>query len=459
MFLTKIRNWNKRAKDKFRHHITYSRINNEFEDYLSKNKTISDNPSCLFIVPDRESPVNSVHIGVSSIASYIFSKGKFDSHAINTSLFNDEEIEYLLKRYRYKYVFITMLSGQEETVYSISELIKNLLDDVKVVVGGPHVTVTGNDAIKNCSYIDYLVVGEGEEPALELLNGFKVDEIKGLIYRDELNNIVINAERPLNMNLDTFPIPRRDIYIRSNWKEHVILTSRGCPFKCNFCCSSKIWKHRLRFRSISEIDKELSMLVPTMRKDEYIVINDDMFNFRKERTVELCNVFRKYDVKYFARGIRADRVDAEIARNLSESGCMSCGVGIESVDNNSLKMMNKYLTFEQIERGCKLLMDNNIEICGQFIIGNIGDTLETVKKSIEFGKQLHVASFYPIYVLPGTALEEYVIKNNLMLPEPYLVTGLTGPRKTAYIFFETSIFPLEDRIKAIRLTDEAGFLT
>lgn len=201
------------------------------------------------------------------------------------------------------------------------------------------------------------------------------------------------------------------------------------------------------------------MLVPTMRKDEYIVINDDMFNFRKERTVELCNVFRKYDVKYFARGIRADRVDAEIARNLSESGCMSCGVGIESVDNNSLKMMNKHLTFEQIERGCKLLMDNNIEICGQFIIGNIGDTLETVKKSIEFGKQLHVASFYPIYVLPGTALEEYVIKNNLMLPEPYLVTGLTGPKKNAYIFFETSIFSLEDRIKAIRLADEAGFLT
>ena len=73
---------------------------------------------------------------------------------------------------------------------------------------------------------------------------------------------------------------------------------------------------------------------------------------------------------------------AEIARNLSESGCMSCGVGIESVDNNSLKTMNKHLTFEQIERGCKLLMDNNIEICGQFIIGNIGDTLETVKKSV-----------------------------------------------------------------------------
>lgn len=196
-----------------------------------------------------------------------------------------------------------------------------------------------------------------------------------------------------------------------------------------------------------------------MRWPEYIIISDDSFNISKKRTIELCNVFRKYDVKYFARGIRADRVDAEIARNLSESGCMSCGVGIESVDNNSLKMMNKAITFEQIERGCRLLMDNNIDICGQFIIGNIGDTLETVEKSIAFGKLLQVASFYPIYVLPGTALEEYVIKNNLILPEPYPVTDLTGYKKTAYIFFETSIFPLEDRIKAIRLADEVGFLT
>jgi radical SAM superfamily enzyme YgiQ (UPF0313 family) len=94
---------------------------------------------------------------------------------------------------------------------------------------------------------------------------------------------------------------------------------------------------------------------------------------------------------------------------------MSCGVGIESVDDTSLRMMGKHIRFEQIERGCKFLMRHRIDICGQFIIGNIGDTLETVKKSIEFGKKLHLASFYPIYVLPGTALEKYVKDNNLLV--------------------------------------------
>jgi hypothetical protein len=89
MFLTKIRNWNKRATDEFRRYSSYNRVKNGFEEYLSMNKTISDSPSCLFIVPDRELPLNCVHIGISSIASYLSSKGNFDSPAINTSLFNN----------------------------------------------------------------------------------------------------------------------------------------------------------------------------------------------------------------------------------------------------------------------------------------------------------------------------------------------------------------------------------
>lgn len=444
-----------RAKENFRHYITYRRINRD----LSKNKALSDNPSCLFIIPDEKLPLKSVHLGVSSIAAHILNEGRFRSHAINTSLVNEEEIRYLLKRYRYKYVFITVCTGhgQQEAVHLIAELIKNVSRSTKVVVGGPHVTVTGADTIKNCEYVDYLIVGEGEESVLELLSCARVDEIKGLIYRDG-DNIIINDKRPLNMDLDALPLPIRDIYIRGDWKEHAIITSRGCAFKCNFCCSSKIWKHRIRLRGICEIDRELSMLVSTMRRNEYVVINDDLYNFSKDRTIELCEVFRKYRIRYFVMGIRADRVDAEIARKLSESGCMGCGVGIESVDNDSLKMMNKQETFEQIARGCRLLMDRDIDVCGQFVIGNVGDTLETVKRSIEFGKRLHIASFGPIEVLPGTKLGEYVIQNNLMFPEPYSVTGLSGPRKAVPIPFETSIFPLADRIKAIHLADEAGFL-
>ncbi len=154
----------------------------------------------------------------------------------------------------------------------------------------------------------------------------------------------------------------------------------------------------------------------------------------KKRTLKLCDIFKKLDIKYFVRGIRADKVDSDIAMALKDSGCFGCGVGVESVNDSSLKMMNKNVRFDEIERGCKLLMENGISICGQFIIGNIGDTLETVKRSIEFGKKINVASFYPIYVLAGTELEDYVMKNKLMLPNPYKVNGLKGQKKMMHTY-------------------------
>jgi radical SAM superfamily enzyme YgiQ (UPF0313 family) len=378
-------------------------------------RKISDPADCLFIIPDRVDPLNCIHVGISSIAAYIYEKGGFKSHALNTSLFTDNEITELLTNHYYKYVLITMIYGQEEMVKSLTSIIKSIDSRIKIVVGGPHPTVTREDILKKDKNIDFLVVGEGEKACLELLSEVSLSNIKGLIYRNAEGKIVINPNREYIENLDEIPSPKLDIYLKQQWQEYPIITSRGCVYKCNFCCSSVIWKHKLRLKSIGKIEQEIFQIVKIMTPKDYIVISDDFFNFYKERTLELCEVLKKFNLRYFVRGIRADKVDDEVAYALKSSGCMSCGVGIESVDDTSLRMMGKHIRFEQIERGCKFLMRHRIDICGQFIIGNIGDTLETVKKSIEFGKKLHLASFYPIYVLPGTALEKYVKDNNLLV--------------------------------------------
>jgi anaerobic magnesium-protoporphyrin IX monomethyl ester cyclase len=422
-------------------------------------RKIGGGVDCLFVIPDRVDPLNCIHVGVSSIAAYVYEEGGFKSHALNTCLFTDNEIAELLTRHSYRYALITLCSGQEEMVKSLTKIIKSVDSRIKIVVGGPHPTVTREDILKKDKNIDFLIVGEGEKACLELLSSVSLSNIKGLIYRDEGGKIVVNPSREYIEDLDEIPPPKLDIYLKPQWQEYPIITSRGCVYRCNFCCSSEIWKHKLRFKSVEKIKQEISHLVKLMSPEDYLVISDDFFNFHKERTLELCGVLKKFNYKYFVRGIRADKVDDEVAFALRSSGCMGCGVGIESVDDNSLRMMNKHIKFWQIERGCSFLMKYGISICGQFIIGNIGDTLETVKRSIEFGKRLHTASFYPIYVLPGTALEKYVKDNNLLFPKPYKVDRLTGSLKEAYIFFETPIFPLEDRIEAIRLADEEGFLT
>ncbi len=237
--------------------------------------------SCLFIIPDREAPLNCAHVGISSIASYIYEYGRFNSQGINTCLFSDAEIKELIQKNQYEYVFITMTTGQHEHVISISKLIKSVDAKIKIVIGGPYIAITKYEMLEKSSDIDYLIVGEGEKTALELLEKSPLAGIKGLIFRDENGAIIENPERPFTENLDEFPAPKLDIYLRTNWLEYPIITSRGCVYKCNFCCSSKIWGHKLRFRSIESIEKEVFQIIKIMGKNDYIIISDDFFNFKK----------------------------------------------------------------------------------------------------------------------------------------------------------------------------------
>ena len=71
-------------------------------------RRISDHVDCLFIIPDRVDPLKCIHVGVSSIAAYIYNRGGFKSRALNTSLFTDDEIIELLTKHDYRYVLITM---------------------------------------------------------------------------------------------------------------------------------------------------------------------------------------------------------------------------------------------------------------------------------------------------------------------------------------------------------------
>jgi len=190
-----------------------------------------------------------------------------------------------------------------------------------------------------------------------------------------------------------------------------------------------------------------------------VSINDDMFNMRRDRTLALMKIFKSYPFRYFPRGMRADRLDAETAKAMREAGVVGTSIGIESADNESLRLMCKGETIEEIERGIRHLRDNGIGIVGQFIIGNIGDTLETVKKTIDFAlrhrfEDVNMSCAIPF---PGTALREYVLRNNLMLDQPHHFDRRIDGGNTV-IYFETPSFPLADRIMAVELAVAAGLL-
>jgi radical SAM superfamily enzyme YgiQ (UPF0313 family) len=416
-------------------------------------------PVALFMNPDRNlSSERIVHQGISAIAAHLEKVG-IGIHALNTSQCDDE---FIMERFRtgpYKVVgfFITSDDTVIGYVKNMSARIKQICPDILCLAGGPHATLSAEELLKTIPYIDVCVRGEGEQTCEAILDNHPLEMIPGITYRRN-GDTVINPDRPLLPGAD-LPAAARHIYFNSDWSAHSISTSRGCPHNCQFCIGHEIFGRTIRFKPLEVIDRELRWIYEHEDHTKVVSINDDMFNMNRNRTLHLMEMLRQYPFHYFPRGVRADRLDDQTARAMSEAGVIGTSIGIESADNDALKAMCKGETLEDIERGIEYLRKYGIAIVAMFMIGNLGDTLDTVKKTIEFALKhqfegLNMSCSIPF---PGTALRQHVIKHNLMLETPYVAaTGIINGNTT--IYFETPQFPLADRIKAVELALAAGLL-
>jgi anaerobic magnesium-protoporphyrin IX monomethyl ester cyclase len=417
------------------------------------------NPVVLFINPDRH--LTTEHIvpqGISAIAAYLQERG-IKSHALITSTSDDEFILDNIDRWGYPYVGFYANSDAVtiRSVRDLTEKIKARRPQTTLLAGGPHATLAPLELMAEIPLIDACVQGEGEQTCFELFSGASKKSIRGITFRDD-QKVIQNAGRPL-LQTGELSAPIRDIFFNPDWTAHSLSTSRGCPNNCHFCIGHRIYGRTIRFRPLEQINLELQWIYEHGDHSLVVSINDDMFNMKRSRTLALMEIFKKYPFQYFPRGVRADRLDEETTRAMREAGVVGTSIGIESADNEALRAMRKGETIEDIERGIHHLRNNGIGIVGQFIIGNIGDTLETVKKTIEFALRhkfegINMSCAIPF---PGTDLREYVLQNGLLLKEPYVAArGIINGGTT--IFFETPSFPLSDRIKAVELAVEAGLL-
>ena len=421
--------------------------------------SLPQHPAILFINPDRGySAEHIVHQGMSSIAGYLRTHG-MESHVAITSTSEDEAILEAVDRYRYPFVgfYVNSEFSSVETVRNLTEAIRRRHPEVKFMAGGPHATLAPDDLMRDIPLMDICVKGEGEKPCLGILSGADWGGIQGISFHDG-SKLVDNGEQPL-LQAHELPTPVRDNYLNPDFNAHSVSTSRGCPNNCHFCIGHRIFGRSIRFRPLENLERELQWLYENCDHSLIVSINDDMFNMRRDRTLALMNIFRKYPFFYFPRGMRADRLDADTTRAMREAGVVGTSIGIESASNASLKAMQKGESIEEIDRGIKHLRDNNIGIVAQFMIGNVGDTLETVKQTIEYAlrhrfNELNMSCAIPF---PGTYLAQYVKENNLLLKEPYQVFD-DVENGSVRIYFETPQFPLADRIKAVELASAAGLL-
>ncbi len=320
-------------------------------------------------------------------------------------------------------VLFTSTPGFDVDV-KISRMMKESNPTLKVCFVGPPVTVEPEKALGPNSPIDFVIRREFDLQIVDYANGKPIEEIPGASYRK--NGVVVNnPEGPTIENLDSLPwvakTYKRDLDItRYNvpFLLHPfisIYTSRGCPAMCTFCLWPQTHSgHRWRLRSSDDICAEVKYTLETFPNLKEIFFDDDTFNYRKERTIELCSKLKKLNFTWSC----TSRVttDYDTLKAMKEAGCRLLIVGYESGDPQILKNIKKGATIDMAERftaNCKKL---GLVIHGDFIVGLPGESRESIRKTIDFAKKLdnetiQVSIAHPY---PGTEFYDYAVKNDLI---------------------------------------------
>lgn len=362
-------------------------------------------------------------IGLCSLASYLIKNGYkqvriIDAPAIGLGI--SDIIKDIVKD-KTDLVGIYSNTANYYIVSTLAFEIKKLGQSIKIVVGGPHASFLPRD-ILNEMQIDYCVIGEGEETLHELVrhienNSKEFKEIDGLAYKTDGNQIVINKPRNRIEDLDSLPFPAVQLLPSlSKYKLYLlqykrlpymtIITARGCPFNCIFCETP--YGKILRYHSPEYVVDYIEYLVKQFGIKELNFV-DDTFTLDEKRVLEICSLIRKrnLDVSWYA-ATRANIKEKNIFFEMKKSGCWICAIGSESGSPQVLNLIKKSISLDEVRSACELVLKAGLMLKIFFILGNPGETLETIDQTIRFAKSLK--AHYPVFSLmtpfPGTELWE-----------------------------------------------------
>ncbi|HYA78286.1 MAG TPA: radical SAM protein [Verrucomicrobiae bacterium] len=299
------------------------------------------------------------------------------------------------------------------------ELAHLLRDHCELLVAGGALPTTQPEVfLRN---FDVAVIGEGEQTMLEIVdelaNGGDLSQIKGIAYKDKATGQVKRTSpRELVDDLDTLPPPSRDLFDNYSYKKYyfrrfgyktsVIMTSRGCPFTCDFC-SRPVFGDEFRARSASKVADEIEEVISLGYNRIWFA--DDCFTLNRKRLIEVCDEIIKRGLKIGWECLsRVDTLDSVTADKMKQAGCVRMFFGIESGNDSVLKIMNKQITTKQAYIATHLCKKNGIKAGAFFILGYPGENDKTILNTVKFASSLPLdyLSFTLPYPIPGTPLFE-----------------------------------------------------
>jgi anaerobic magnesium-protoporphyrin IX monomethyl ester cyclase len=334
----------------------------------------------------------------------------------------------------YDVVGVSADTARYSTSMKIARLAKSA--GAIVVMGGPHVSFFDEDALLGGA-VDYIIRNEGEYAFRSLIrflsHEIPINEVGGLSYLAD-GAITRTPNEAFITDLDSLPLPARELLPLRSYKEKIdgrpmttMITSRGCPFNCNFCSSSQFSGVRWRPRSVDGIMDEIDLIY---RKYDYKAINfiDDNFTLNPKRAAEISEriIAGGYDLNWEAMShVETVVKNPGMVEAMARSGLKWMFLGFESGSQEILNEYGKKSTVEDARRAVDILHRNKVKIIGAFILGALGDNERTMRETIRFAKSLNPsrAQFSLLTPYPGTKLFERV-KEKLLTKNWAMYSGL-----------------------------------
>ena len=347
----------------------------------------------------------------------------------------DETIN-MIKDFNPGLVVIDTSTGSIDNDLEFTKRIKSELKDVKTCLVGTHVSATVSEILpQNSKFVDFIARHEYDYTLPELADAIEgkmsIDDVLGISYCQN-GELKENADRPYIETLDDLPfvsmVYKKYLDYKDYFYAHVsyptvsIFSSRGCPSKCIYCMYSQVmFGKAYRKRSAKNMYEEMLFISQNFPDVKEILIDDDNFSVNQENVQEFCKLM--IDNKVKLKWVCECRVNLkyETMVLMRKAGCRLIVTGYESGSQKILDNMHKGITIEQSRQFNAAAKKAKMRVHGCFMVGNPGETKETMMETLNFAKTLRMdtVQFFPLMVYPGTEAYEWAKKNNYIKAKNY----------------------------------------